>query len=310
MVEAFSGVRVRVPAKINLALCVGPCRPDGFHDLATVFHAISLGDEVRAQARPDAQIVLTMAGRGEGEVACDQTNLAVRAATALRDRHGRADLGIQMHINKQIPVAGGMAGGSADGAGALVACNAVWGLGCSDAELSAIAADLGSDVPFSLMGGNALGTGRGERLTPLPGGPALRWVVAVARGGLSTPRIYRVFDEMVAAGRATASAEHPRELMAALARGTAAEIAGLLTNSLQAPALECLPALRETLEVGRQAGALAALVSGSGPSCVFLVDDDSQQNAVVVALSQLDQVKDILTATGPVSGPRAERLEA
>ncbi|GAA4916100.1 hypothetical protein GCM10023237_40510 [Streptomyces coeruleoprunus] len=186
-------ITVRVPAKVNVQLAVGPARPDGFHDLANVFLAVSLHDEVTAT--PADELRITCSGPDAGQVPLDRTNLAARAAELLAARHG-IEPRVHLHIAKDIPVAGGMAGGSADGAGALLACDALWGTGASRAELLDICAELGSDVPFSLVGGAALGTGRGERLTELPVGGTFHWVFAVADGGLSTPAVYREFDRI------------------------------------------------------------------------------------------------------------------
>ncbi|NDZ91667.1 4-(cytidine 5'-diphospho)-2-C-methyl-D-erythritol kinase, partial [Streptomyces sp. SID10115] len=183
-----ASVTVRVPAKVNVQLAVGAARPDGFHDLANVFLAVGLYDEVTVTPADEPRV--TCEGPGADQVPLDRTNLAVRAAELLAARHGIAP-DVHLHIAKDIPVAGGMAGGSADAAGALVACDALWGTGTSRAELIDICAELGSDVPFSLVGGAALGTGRGEKLEPLDVGGTFFWVFAVADGGLSTPAVYR-----------------------------------------------------------------------------------------------------------------------
>lgn len=180
-----TGVTVRVPAKVNVQLAVGAARPDGFHDLANVFLAVGLYDEVTAA--PADELRITCSGPDAAQVPLDATNLAARAAVALAERYGITPA-VHLHIAKDIPVAGGMAGGSADGAAALVACDALWGTGASRDELLAICAELGSDVPFSLVGGAALGTGRGEKLTPIEVGGAFHWVFAVADGGCPRPR--------------------------------------------------------------------------------------------------------------------------
>ncbi|MEV0505491.1 4-(cytidine 5'-diphospho)-2-C-methyl-D-erythritol kinase, partial [Streptomyces spectabilis] len=257
-------VTVRVPAKVNVQLAVGPARPDGFHDLANVFLAVGLYDEVTAA--PADELRVTCAGPDAAQVPLDRTNLAARAALALAERHGRpAD--VHLHIAKDIPVAGGMAGGSADAAGALLACDALWGTGASRAELLDICAELGSDVPFSLVGGAALGTGRGERLQELAVGGDFHWVFAVADGGLSTPAVYREFDRLTPDAPAP---EASPALLEALRTGDAAALAATVSNDLQAAALSLFPALADTLKAGTEAGALAALVSGSGPTTAFL----------------------------------------
>ncbi|MEU2185124.1 4-(cytidine 5'-diphospho)-2-C-methyl-D-erythritol kinase, partial [Streptomyces thermolilacinus] len=217
-------ITVRVPAKVNVQLAVGPARPDGFHDLANVFLAVSLYDEVTAT--PADSLRITCEGPDADQVPLDRTNLAARAAELLAARHGIAP-DVHLHIAKDIPVAGGMAGGSADGAAALLACDALWGTGASRAELLDICAELGSDVPFSLVGGAALGTGRGERLTGLPLGGTFHWVFAVADGGLSTPAVYREFDRLTPDAPAP---EASPALLEALRTGDTTALAGALAN--------------------------------------------------------------------------------
>ncbi|WP_327290778.1 4-(cytidine 5'-diphospho)-2-C-methyl-D-erythritol kinase [Streptomyces sp. NBC_01198] len=270
----MTAVTVRVPAKVNVQLSVGGRRPDGFHDLATVFLAVGLYDQVTAT--PADGLRITAAGRDVAGIPLDATNLAARAAVALAKRYG-VEPDVHLHIDKDIPVAGGMAGGSADAAGALVACDALWGLGAPRNELIALCAELGSDVPFSLVGGAALGTGRGEILTPLEVGGEFHWVFAVAEGGLSTPDVYRECDRLRRAGGGSdlaanlpAPAADPA-LVAALREGSAVALRAALSNDLQAASVGLRPALAGTLAAGLGAGALAALVSGSGPTCAFLL---------------------------------------
>ena len=232
---------VRVPAKVNLQLAVGPLRPDGFHELATVFHAVGLFDEVIAS--PGAGISLTLAGEGAGEVPVDARNLAWRAAEALA-AHAGVDPDVSLHLEKRIPVAGGMAGGSADAAGALLACDALWQLGTPRAELMHLAAGLGSDVPFALQGGTAIGTGRGEQLMPVLSRGSFSWVFALAEGGLSTPAVYAECDRL----RADMTIPNPSVsdmLMQALRAGDAVLLGKALDNDLQAAAISLRPALAE-----------------------------------------------------------------
>ncbi|MFD7098259.1 4-(cytidine 5'-diphospho)-2-C-methyl-D-erythritol kinase, partial [Streptomyces xanthophaeus] len=270
---------VRVPAKVNVQLAVGAARPDGFHALANVFLAVSLFDEVTAT--PAATLTVTCEGPDADRVPLDRTNLAARAAELLAERAG-IEPAVHLHIAKSIPVAGGMAGGSADGAAALLACDALWGLNTPRAELLDICAVLGSDVPFSLVGGAALGTGRGELLTPVEAG-AFHWVFAVADGGLSTPAVFREFDRLTA-GTAVPEPEASPALLAALASGDPDALAATLANDLQPAALSLRPALADTLAAGTGAGALAALVSGSGPTTAFLVRDEEAAAKVAAAL--------------------------
>jgi 4-diphosphocytidyl-2-C-methyl-D-erythritol kinase len=291
-------VTVRVPAKVNVQLAVGAARPDGFHDLANVFLAVGLYDEVTVTESDELRV--TCEGPDAGQVPLDRTNLAARAALKLAERHGRSPA-VHIHIAKDIPVAGGMAGGSADGAGALVACDALWGTGASREELLEICAELGSDVPFSLVGGAALGTGRGERLEPLQVGGTFHWVFALADGGLSTPAVYGEFDRLTA-GRNVPEPQASPELLAALAKGDVDALAATVSNDLQPAALSLFPSLTGTLRAGREAGALAALVSGSGPTTAFLVRDADAADTVARALLASGTCRSVRTAAGPAAG--------
>ncbi|MGA5896418.1 4-(cytidine 5'-diphospho)-2-C-methyl-D-erythritol kinase [Streptomyces venetus] len=291
-------VTVRVPAKVNVQLAVGPARSDGFHPLANVFLAVGLYDEVTVT--PADELRVTCTGPDADQVPLDRTNLAARAAEALAARYGR-DPGVHIHIAKDIPVAGGMAGGSADGAGALVACDALWGTGASRDELLGICAELGSDVPFSLVGGAALGTGRGEQLTPLETGGTFHWVFAMAGRGLSTPAVFREFDRL-GEGTDIPDPVASQELIAALAKGDPDALAAAVSNDLQPAALSLFPELAATLATGRAAGALAALVSGSGPTTAFLVRDPESAAAVAQALVASGTCRTVRTALGPAPG--------
>ncbi|WP_330339493.1 4-(cytidine 5'-diphospho)-2-C-methyl-D-erythritol kinase [Streptomyces sp. NBC_00557] len=291
-------VTVRVPAKVNVQLAVGAARPDGFHDLANVFLAVGLYDEVTVT--PAEELRITCEGPDAAQVPLDRTNLAARAAIALAGRRG-IEPDVHIHIAKDIPVAGGMAGGSADGAGALLACDRLWGTAASRAELLAICADLGSDVPFSLVGGAALGTGRGERLTALEVGGTFHWVFAMAGRGLSTPAVFREFDRL-AEGREIPEPVASPELLQALAKGDAEALAAAAANDLQPAALSLFPELADTLDAGRGAGALAALVSGSGPTTAFLARDAEAAEKVAEALRTSGTCRSVRTAAGPVPG--------
>ncbi|MGC4998022.1 4-(cytidine 5'-diphospho)-2-C-methyl-D-erythritol kinase [Streptomyces sp. DT195] len=291
-------VTVRVPAKVNVQLGVGAARPDGFHDLANAFLAVGLYDEVTVT--PADELRVTCSGPDADKVPLDRTNLAARAALALAERRG-IEPSVHIHIAKDIPVAGGMAGGSADCAGALVACDALWGTDASRAELLDICAELGSDVPFSLVGGAALGTGRGEKLTPLEVGGTFHWVFAMAGRGLSTPAVFREFDRLTE-GHDIPAPEADPSLLAALSKGDAEALAAALTNDLQPAALSLYPELAATLETGRGAGALGVLVSGSGPTTAFLCPDADTAAKVAQTLRDSDTCRTTRTAAGPVPG--------
>ncbi|UXY28061.1 4-(cytidine 5'-diphospho)-2-C-methyl-D-erythritol kinase [Streptomyces sp. HUAS TT20] len=291
-------VTVRVPAKVNVQLAVGAARPDGFHDLANVFLAVGLYDEVTVT--PAQELRVTCEGPDADQVPLDRTNLAARAAIALAARRG-IEPAVHIHIDKDIPVAGGMAGGSADGAGALLACNALWGTGASRAELLAICAELGSDVPFGLVGGAALGTGRGEQLTALEVGGTFHWVFAMADRGLSTPAVFREFDRL-GEGLDIPEPVASGDLLDALAKGDPDALAATTSNDLQPAALSLFPELADTLAAGRGAGALTALVSGSGPTTAFLARDAESAEKVAQALRTSGTCRSVRVATGPAAG--------
>lgn len=272
-------VIARAPAKINLALSVGPTRPDGFHALATVYQALSLEDGVEVRASDDRVVRLVGDGVDIAGVPLDETNLAWRAA-ALLAQHAGLEVGFDITITKRIPVAGGLAGGSADAAAALVACDHLWGLGLPLQNLLELAARLGSDVPFAVLGGTGLGTGRGEEVAQLDASP-LWWVVLPAAGGLSTPAVFAEFDKMVP--------DPPMPYVApmlfdAVARGDATGLALLLDNDLQQVALALRPDLADAIRRGVGAGALRGLVSGSGPTTIFLCAGQAEAEQVARTL--------------------------
>jgi len=298
-------VTARAPAKVNLELVVGALRPDGYHDLATVFQAVALADDVTARpARDEASddVTVTVSGPQAAAVPLDGSNLAVRAARLLA-AHTGLDARVHLHIHKEIPVAGGMAGGSADAAAALVACDALWGTGLSRDELRALAAELGSDVPFSLLGGTAVGTGRGERLTPALARGDHHWVIALAARGLPTPAVYRELDRL----RGRRVLPEPRvsdRLMQALRSGNAEALGAALANDLQPAACSLAPELERTLALGASCGALGGIVAGSGPTVAFLVRGPEQAMDLSVSLAASGQVGDVRRTHGPVPGAR------
>jgi 4-diphosphocytidyl-2-C-methyl-D-erythritol kinase len=305
----MSGVTVRAPAKVNLQLSVGALRPDGYHDLVNVFQAVSLHDEVTATASADltVEVVAASAGADLSAVPRDGDNLAVRAARLLAERAG-VDEGVHLCIRKAIPVAGGMAGGSADAAAALLACDALWETHLPRAELMSLGAALGADVPFAFLGHTAVGFGRGDQLSPVLGRGAFNWVFALAEGGLSAAAAYAECDRLRASAGRTAAAR-PRSdvdpaLLAALRSGDAAALGRALSNDLEPAALSLRPDLCATLDAGREQGALGAVVSGSGPTCAFLVDSPEAGLDLAVALTAMGLCRGIKRAVGPVAGAR------
>jgi 4-diphosphocytidyl-2-C-methyl-D-erythritol kinase len=293
-----SPVTVRVPAKVNLHLAVGALRADGYHDLTTVFHAVSLFDEVTvATGEPGLEV----RGEGAAELPTDARNLAWRAVELVAAHVGRTP-DVRVVLQKAIPVAGGLAGGSADAAGALVGLAALWRLDLSREELSRMAAELGSDVTFALHGGTALGTGRGDAVVPVLARHPQHWVLALPRGGLSTPAVYGELDRLRGDARPP---ERPVEpVLEAVAGGDPRQLALCLGNDLQAAAVTLDPSLRRTLRAGVDAGALAGIVSGSGPTCAFLCTDADTAVDVAAQLAGVGVCRTVRVAHGPVPGAR------
>jgi 4-diphosphocytidyl-2-C-methyl-D-erythritol kinase len=293
-------VTVRTPGKINLHLAVGDLLDSGHHELKTVFHAVSLVDEVTV--RNADLLSLEITGEGADQLPLDERNLAWQAAELMAEHVGRAP-DVSISIDKSIPVAGGMGGGSADAAAVLVALNSLWELGVARRDLHTLAAKLGSDVPFALHGGTALGTGRGEELATVLARNTFHWVLAFAEGGLSTPKVFRELDRLREVG-APPRLEDPEPVVAALAAGDPEQLAPLLGNELQPAALSMKPALRRVLRAGVEAGALAGIVSGSGPTCAFLCRSAPSAVDVGTELTGAGVCRTVRVASGPVHGAR------
>ena len=293
-------VTVRVPGKVNLHLAVGDRQEDGYHELTTVFHAVSLVDEVTI--RNADLLSLDVAGEGADALPTDERNLAWQAAELLAEHVGRAP-DVAITIDKSIPVAGGMAGGSADAAAVLVAMNTLWELGVPRRDLHTLATQLGSDVPFALHGGTALGTGRGEELATVLARNMFHWVLAFAEEGLSTPAVFAEIDRLREGGQPT-RLDESEPVLAALAAGDPHLLAPLLGNELEPAAVSLNPALRRTLRAGTEAGALAGIVSGSGPTCAFLCASSTAAVDVGTELAGAGVCRTVRVASGPVHGAR------
>jgi 4-diphosphocytidyl-2-C-methyl-D-erythritol kinase len=300
---ALNSVTVRVPAKVNLQLSVGPREANGYHNLVSVFQAVSIFDEVTlTKSHPGSGVTISITGEQTHGVPEDDSNLAVKAAKLIGEKFD-FDVDVHIEVKKSIPVAGGMAGGSADAAGTLVAMDALYRLEITREELFALGAELGSDVPFMISGGTAVGTGRGDQLTAALSRGTYHWVFALSTVGLSTPSVYAECDRM----RAEFEVAAPKvsdTLMQSLLAGDAEAVGKSLHNDLQAPACSLRPALSLVLEVGRDYGALGALVSGSGPTVAFLVTDEEAGLDLAVALTASGVVGSVARATGPVHGAR------
>jgi len=298
-----NGVVVRVPGKVNLQLSVGPLDTDGYHEVTTVFQAISIYDDVTVRfAEPGSGITLEISGTTASGVPNDSTNLAYQAAQLMIDRHD-LDSDIAIHIKKEIPVAGGMAGGSADAAAVIVAFDALYELGMSRDGMEKIGAELGSDVPFAITGGIAIGRGHGDHLTPVLARGSYNWVLAMAPQGLSTQAVYNECDRL----RTGLDISRPQvgdQILQALRAGDSVMVGKSLSNDLQSAACSLRPALRLVLDVGIDYGAQGAIVSGSGPTVAFLVADEERALDLTVALSASGVVAGVIRATGPTFGAR------
>lgn len=320
--QASRNVSVLAPGKINISLSVGPERPDGYHGVASVYLAVSLYEEVTATVTEGTGITVSLkkepyggshwtsdrtkaengAGVGAG-IPLDSSNLAVQAASMLQGI-AASSTGVHLELTKRVPVAGGMGGGSADAAAALVACDALWGSGYSRDELARMAAGLGADVPFALLGGAAVGLGVGDQLTPALCPGQLHWVLVPGASGLSTPTVYRKLDRLreAAGERPVEPQQVDPQVLQALRSGDAGALSDVLHNDLQPAALELAPELKDILERGERHGALAGMISGSGPTVAFLAGNEDRALDVAAALH--DDGLEAMTVYGPVHGAR------
>lgn len=302
---APSMIHTRAPGKINVFLKVGALLEDGYHDVAIAYQAVSLYEDVRAFPADDFSVSVT--GTVElSRVPTDGSNIAIKAARLLARRTGYRG-GVRLEIDKHVPVTGGMGGGSADAAATLLACDALWGTALPREDMLTLAAELGADVPFAFTGGTAIGTGRGDQLSPALAKGQFQWVLALADFGLSTPAVYHELD--IHRDRhaqdifpAPVAPSVDANVLQALRAGDPHMLAECLYNDLQAPAIHLEPSLAEVLELGEQNGALAGIVSGSGPTVAFLTADLDSALELQVALSAARQT--VVRATGPVHGAR------
>ena len=297
------GVVARVPAKVNLQLSVGPLGSDGYHEVITVFQAISLFDDVSVATAPVGNgLTIDISGQTSSGVPADSSNLAIRAADLMIKTYDLpTDLVVK--LKKEIPVAGGMAGGSADAAGVIVGLDSLFELGLSRDEMESVGSKIGSDVPFSICGGVAIGSGRGDQITPALAKGNYFWVLALSGQGLATPSVYQECDRL-REGLSITTPQVSEPLMQALRAGDAKALGKSLSNDLQSAACSLRPALRLVLDVGVDYGALGGIVSGSGPTVAFLVSSDEHAMDLTVALSASGVVSSVVRATGPVPGAR------
>ncbi|MEI7641894.1 MAG: 4-(cytidine 5'-diphospho)-2-C-methyl-D-erythritol kinase [Actinobacteria bacterium] len=298
-----TGVVVRVPGKINLQLSVGPLEKTGFHEVATVFQAVSLFDDVIVKSGPpNGGIEIKISGENTDHIPVNQNNLAYKAAELMAKKY-KVSTDLSIHLKKNIPVAGGMAGGSANAAGVIVGIDAIYNLGLKRDDMEKVGREIGSDVPFAISGGIAIGTGKGDQITPALSRGNYHWVLALSASGLSTPAVYNECDRL-REGMSIIAPSVSEPLMQALRSGDAKELGKTLSNDLQAAACSLRPALRLILDVGMDYGALGGLVSGSGPTVAFLAEDEEHSLDLIVALKTSGVVGNVLHVGGPVHGAR------
>jgi 4-diphosphocytidyl-2-C-methyl-D-erythritol kinase len=300
-------VTATAPGKVNVSLRVGPLRPDGYHAVASVYLAVSLTETVTAVAREDGRVTVGPCPRHVStvdtqDVPWDETNLAHRAAVLLRERAGLDPQahGVDLQVAKQVPVAGGMGGGSADAAAALVACATLWETGMTRSDLAELGAELGADVPFSVLGGAAVGLGTGTELTPVAARNPVHLVVVPADGGLSTPVVFETLDRLRAEGtlEEPAGVEVNQDVVRALALADPLTLALAMDNDLQTPAVSLFPELSDVLDLGLDEGALRGMVSGSGPTLLFVARDEHEAERLATAVKERTGIEAI-----PVHGP-------
>lgn len=301
-------VRVKAPGKVNVSLNVGPLRPDGYHSVASVYLAVSLYEEVAATSTETGGITVSISPNStldlDGvDIPLDERNLAYKAAAIMADVSEQAT-GVHLEITKRVPVAGGMGGGSADAAATLLACDALWNSGLSREELAHLASELGADVPFSLLGGTAVGLGIGDELSPALAKAQMDWVLVCAGYGLSTPEVFRTLDRL----RDAQGLEVPEpvgvdpKILQALRSGDPEALSRVLINDLQRASIELAPQLRDTIGLGESNGALAGIVSGSGPTIALLTHSTGSAETLAEELRHLGH--DALAVHGPVPGAR------
>ena len=298
-------VTATAPGKINVCLCVGPLRDDGFHDVATIYQAVSLLEEVTVTE--STEFTASFSGPIDtSHLTVDESNLVIRAARAVAAASGYAG-GADIQVVKRVPIAGGMGGGSADAAATLVAVDALWGTNLGMPKLAEIGATLGADVPFALHGGTALGLGRGDILSPVLAKSAFHWVLVLNEVGLSTPDVFRQLDRhraehSIHIETVAIDPEIDPKMLSALRSGDAMALAEYLRNDLQAATLQLMPNLGETLEFGETHGALAGIVSGSGPTVAFLAGDED--SAAHLAASLIADGRNAISVSAPALGAR------
>ncbi len=276
-------VRLRTHAKVNLFLRVLGRREDRYHELETILHGISLADEIDVTATDskDVEIDMELGPALAGDMPEREDNLMWHAARALIAK-GAVNRGVRVRLIKHIPIGAGLGGGSGNAAGALVALNELWAAGLDYDDLVAMAASVGSDVPYCIDGGTSLATARGESLTPLPSPAEMWFVLGVSRVPLHTREVYEAWDDLGQRGDSSAAA-----MTMALGAGDVAEVASLLHNDLEPAAFVLRPELQAKRAALVEAGALGASLSGSGPTVFGVARNEAHAAEVAARVEEL-----------------------
>ena len=305
-------VSASAPGKINIFFKVGALKSDGYHDVLSVYQALDIREAVKV-ADSSRWRVSVSGALSEEQIAAVPTgedNLVVRAAKSIGQLANLTRVSeLSFEITKNVPVAGGMGGGSADAAAAMLAVDELWDTQVDGEALMKAAAELGADIPFALLGGTAIGIGRGDKLDPIDDVQKLHWVLVPMDAGLSTPRVYAKLDEMRAAKGQDPTLvpvpEVPYELIDALVHGDAREVAKHLHNDLQDAAVALMPELSITMHAGLAAGALAAMVSGSGPTIAMLAESEEAAESIANHLAFEGYIA--IPTFGPAKGTLLEK---
>ncbi|WP_336776690.1 4-(cytidine 5'-diphospho)-2-C-methyl-D-erythritol kinase [Paenibacillus sp. MMO-58] len=257
----------KAPAKINLLLDVLRKREDGFHEVEMIMTMVDLADRLELEELPRDTIIISSQA---GYIPLDEKNLAFQAARLIKERYD-VRKGVYIHLDKKIPVAAGLAGGSSDAAAALRGLNRLWQLNISEDELCRLGAELGSDVPFCVTGGTAIARGRGEKLERISNPPQCWVVLAKPPINVSTADVYGKL-------RANELKNHPltKEMVSAIERGSFSDICAGLGNVLENVTLDLYPEVLQLKESMQKLGADGVLMSGSGPTVFGLVSKEAK----------------------------------
>jgi len=305
-------ISASAPGKINIFFKVGALKDDGYHEVLSIYQALDIRETVKVSDSPRWNVSVSGALSEEqiAAVPTGEENLVVRAAKLIAKLANKTRTPeLNFEITKNVPVAGGMGGGSADAAAAMLAVDELWETNVDGESLIKAAAELGADIPFALLGGTAIGIGRGDKLEPIDEVKKLHWVLVPMDAGLSTPRVYAKLDEMRSAKgqdpTLVSTPQVPHELIDALVHGDARKVAKHLHNDLQDAAVSLMPELSVTMNAGLEAGALAAMVSGSGPTIALLAESEEAAESIANRLAFEGYIA--IPTFGPAKGTLLEK---